>query len=183
MSEEDKGRRRIMLLLYCPSLSNLLQLAVCEDQRIDLGYIATAFGLDPSTLRINGHFIATGIDFISSYLTWNSLFSFFSAKRLSTGKYPASDPLIVHGKLSRLGTKRALDPQDDRSRPEVEDDIVLPSNNKKMREADSDILEKDNNNELSKSISSNRFRCTPMKRTRENDVDEAIVSAPYKKIR
>ncbi|KAM6591969.1 hypothetical protein CsatA_014574 [Cannabis sativa] len=137
MSEEDKGRRRIMLLLYCPSLSNLLQLAVCEDQRIDLGYIATAFGLDPLTLRINGHFIATGIDFISSYLTWNSLFSFFSAKRLSTGKYPASDPLIVHGKLFRLGTKRAHDPQDDRSRPEVEDDIVLPSNNKKMREADS----------------------------------------------
>ncbi|XP_062078162.1 uncharacterized protein LOC133782791 [Humulus lupulus] len=136
---EGKSRR---VTLYCPSLSKLLPMAVCVDQRIDLGYIATAFGLDPSTLRINGHFIGRGLDLISSYLTWNSLLSFFSAKRLSTGKHCA-DALIVHGKLCRVGTKRAHDPQDDAvngigngGRPELED-TVLTNANKKMREANS----------------------------------------------
>ena len=49
----------------------------------------------------------------------------------------------------------------------------------------SDIPEK--GYDFSKSIPSNRLRCSPMnpnmKRTRENDVDEAIMAAPYKKIR
>lgn len=97
----SKGRT---IKLYCPSVSKIVQLAASEEQRLDLGLIARAFGLDPSTLRLNGHFISRGVDLIASSVTWKSLLSFFSAKGLSTGKHDA-DALIVDGKLSKVGTK------------------------------------------------------------------------------
>ncbi|KOM41316.1 hypothetical protein LR48_Vigan04g151400 [Vigna angularis] len=77
---------------------------VWEDQRMDLGSISRAFGLDPSTLRLNGHFISRGVDLIASSLTWNSLLSFFSSKDLPTGR-DQCDALLVTGKLCKVGLK------------------------------------------------------------------------------
>lgn len=96
---ENKGR---VIKLLCPSFSKskVTQLVVWDEQKIDLGSIARAFGLDPITLRLNGHFISRGVDLISSSVTWNSLLSFFSAKGFST------HPLLVTGKLCKLGNKR-----------------------------------------------------------------------------
>ncbi|KAL1211904.1 hypothetical protein V5N11_023883 [Cardamine amara subsp. amara] len=57
-------------------------------------------------------FISRGIDLIATCVTWQSLLAFFAAKGLSTGKHEA-DVLLVQGKLSRVGTKRAhTDPQE-----------------------------------------------------------------------
>lgn len=91
--------------LFCPSVSKLIQFVAWDDQRLDLGSIARAFGLDPPTVKLNGHFISRGFDLVSSSVTWSSLLRFFSAKGLSTGK-DDKDALIVDGKLSKVGSKR-----------------------------------------------------------------------------
>lgn len=91
--------------LFCPSLTKLTQLVAWDDQKLDLGSIARTFGLDPSTLKINGHFISRGVDLIASSVTWRSLLSFFSSKGLSTGK-DENDAIIIDGKLSKVGAKR-----------------------------------------------------------------------------
>ncbi|XP_058743633.1 uncharacterized protein LOC131616343 [Vicia villosa] len=99
-----KRNREITLFMSSPSLPNskIIQLATCDDKKIDFGSIGKAFGLDPSTLKLNGYFISRGIDFISSSLTWDSLLSFFSGKGLSTGKHD-HDALLVTGKVGNNG--------------------------------------------------------------------------------
>ncbi|KAF8402108.1 hypothetical protein HHK36_013060 [Tetracentron sinense] len=104
------GRSRA-IKLFCPSLSKLVSLVAMEEQNLDLGSIARAFGLDPVTLRLNGYFISRGVDLISSSVTWKSLLSFFSARGLSTGTNDAY-ALILDGKLCKAGTKRAYNPSD-----------------------------------------------------------------------
>ncbi|EOA32377.1 hypothetical protein CARUB_v10015644mg [Capsella rubella] len=107
----DTGWRKIKLL--CPSVSKIVEWVAWNDQKLDFRAIAAAFGLEPSTVKLNGHFISRGIDLMATCVTWQSLLAFFSAKGLSTGKHEA-DALLVHGKLSKLGTKRAhSDPQED----------------------------------------------------------------------
>ncbi|GAV70712.1 hypothetical protein CFOL_v3_14210 [Cephalotus follicularis] len=108
MAETSKPKT---IKLWCPSLSKLVPLVAWEEQKLDLGSISRAFGLDPSTVKLNGHFVSRGVDLVSSSVTWRSLLSFFSARGLSTGK-DYSDALTVDGKLCKVGTKRALDPQD-----------------------------------------------------------------------
>ncbi|KAJ0051892.1 hypothetical protein Pint_01536 [Pistacia integerrima] len=97
--------------LFSPSLSKLVQLVAWDEQRLDVGSIARAFGLHPSTVKLNGHFISRGVDLVSTSVTWRSLLKFFSAKGLSTGK-DDQDALIVDGKLCKLGSKRSHDSQD-----------------------------------------------------------------------
>lgn len=99
--------KKIMIKLYCPSMAKIVQLVAWEEQKLDLGSIARAFGLDPATIKINGHFIGRGVDFIASSVTWKSLLSFFSVRGLSTGT-SESDALTVDGKLSKLGSKSKL---------------------------------------------------------------------------
>ncbi|KAL8258935.1 hypothetical protein R6Q59_026923 [Mikania micrantha] len=94
--------------LFCPSSSTAVQLVAHEDQRLDLGSIARAFGLDPTTVMLNGHFISRGVDLISSSVTWKSLISFFSSRGLSTGT-GGSGAMVVDGKLCKSGCKRAND--------------------------------------------------------------------------
>ncbi|XP_010464320.1 PREDICTED: uncharacterized protein LOC104744896 [Camelina sativa] len=107
----DTGRRKIKL--FCPSVSKIVEWVAWNDQKLDFRAIAAAFGLEPSTVKLNGHFISRGIDLMATCVTWQSLLAFFSAKGLSTGKHEA-DALLVHGKLSKLGSKRAhSDPQED----------------------------------------------------------------------
>nr|GMD15649.1 uncharacterized protein LOC109173457 [Ipomoea batatas]GMD18707.1 uncharacterized protein LOC109173457 [Ipomoea batatas] len=101
MAEEKKRTVK----LFCPSLSKLVPVVAWEDQRLDLGSIARTFGIEPATLKLNGHFISRGVDLISSSVTWKSLLSFFSARGFSTGASD-SDALIVDGKLSKLRSKR-----------------------------------------------------------------------------
>uniref|UniRef100_A0A7N2MLX8 Uncharacterized protein n=1 Tax=Quercus lobata TaxID=97700 RepID=A0A7N2MLX8_QUELO len=130
--------------LFCTLVSK----AVWEEQRLDLGSITRTFGLDPSTLKLNGHFISIGVDFIASSVTWNSLISFFSVRGFSTGKNH-QDALIVDGKLTKLGSKRVCDPQDavngsyyvaadevdgDSTRPQAEDFNLVK--NKRLKERD-----------------------------------------------
>ncbi|XP_042516177.1 uncharacterized protein LOC122090606 isoform X2 [Macadamia integrifolia] len=125
--------------LFCPSLSKLIPLVAVEEQRLDLGSIARTFGLDPASLKLNGHFVSRGVDLISSSVTWKSLLSFFSSRGLSTGANDA-DALIVDGKLCKAGTKRSCNPSDGeyedhqtnenngfggKRNPQVEDDNLL----------------------------------------------------------
>ncbi|KAA8543497.1 hypothetical protein F0562_021008 [Nyssa sinensis] len=105
------GERKRMIKLFCPSTSEVVPFVAWEEERLDLGSIARSFGLDQATLKLNGHFISRGVDLIASSVTWKSLLSFFSARGLSTGTSDA-DALIVDGKLSKVGTKRAQDPAD-----------------------------------------------------------------------
>ncbi|XP_059431839.1 uncharacterized protein LOC132165335 [Corylus avellana] len=97
--------------LFCPSVSKTVPFVARDNQRLDLGSIALTFGVDPATLKLNGHFISRGVDLIASSVTWNALLSFFSARGLSTGK-DDQDALVVDGKLIKVGTKRARDPRD-----------------------------------------------------------------------
>ncbi|KAM3683820.1 hypothetical protein ACJW31_12G177700 [Castanea mollissima] len=107
--------------LFCPLVSKAVWLAVWDEQRLDLGSIARTFGLDPSTLKLNG---------------------------FSTGKNH-QDALIVDGKLTKLGSKRVRDPQDavdgsyyvaadevdgDSTRPQAEDVNLVK--NKRLKERD-----------------------------------------------
>ncbi|PKA54888.1 hypothetical protein AXF42_Ash000723 [Apostasia shenzhenica] len=52
--------------------------------------------MEPSSVRLNGHFISRGADFVSS-LSWNSLLGFFAARGLPSGS-SFSEPILVHGK-------------------------------------------------------------------------------------
>ncbi|XVF72259.1 hypothetical protein PTKIN_Ptkin12aG0105800 [Pterospermum kingtungense] len=108
MSGDNKPRT---IKLFCPSVSKLVRFVAWDGQKLDLGSIARAFGLDPSTVKLNGHFISRGVDLVSSSVTWRSLLFFFSSKGLSTGT-DEKGALIVDGKLCRVGTKRAHEAQD-----------------------------------------------------------------------
>jgi len=107
MSSSGSSNKPRTVKLRCPSVSSIASFFAWDEQRLDLGSIARTFGLDPSTLKLNGYFISRGADLISSSVTWRSLLSFFSAKGLSTGK-DDKEALIVDGKLSKVGTKRKL---------------------------------------------------------------------------
>ncbi|KAG4380045.1 hypothetical protein AAZX31_16G092900 [Glycine max] len=106
LQQEMSGNkpREINIKLICPSLSKVTQVVAWDDQRIDLGFVARAFGLDPSSLRLNSHFIGRGVDLVASSVTWKSLLSFFSSKGLPTGK-DQRDALVVTGKLCKVGLK------------------------------------------------------------------------------
>ncbi|KAF8014782.1 hypothetical protein BT93_H0550 [Corymbia citriodora subsp. variegata] len=103
----EKEARTIKL--RCPPLSRTLAIAAMGDQRLDLGSIARAFGLDPATLKLNGHFVSRGADLVSPSVTWRSLLSFFSSKGLPTGGDDGGGALVVDGKLLRSGSKRGHD--------------------------------------------------------------------------
>ncbi|XP_052731604.1 uncharacterized protein LOC108330408 [Vigna angularis] len=179
MSGTGKNPREITIKLLCPSLSKMTQV-VWEDQRMDLGSISRAFGLDPSTLRLNGHFISRGVDLIASSLTWNSLLSFFSSKDLPTGR-DQCDALLVTGKLCKVGLKREILKGQSCKRKELLEDVNL-FKKLKIDEDKSDIGDKIDDH--SGSIARNQFTCSyaskNLKRIRE---DEAIVAANYKRIR
>ncbi|XP_047308891.1 uncharacterized protein LOC124912331 [Impatiens glandulifera] len=101
------GDRKRIIKLFFPSVPhNIVPFVVWEEQRLDLGSIARLFDLQPSTLKLNGHFISRGIDFIASSVTWKSLLSFFSSRGFSTGSSDA-DALLVDGKRLIIGTKRS----------------------------------------------------------------------------
>lgn len=117
-----------------------------DEQRLDLGSIARTFGLDPATLKLNGHFISRGVDLIASSVTWKSLITFFSARGLSTGT-DSSGALVVDGKLSKSGSKRANDSRneilstknwgyDDMNRKPLLED---PNSSKKTKLKDFDV--------------------------------------------
>ncbi|KAI3886761.1 hypothetical protein MKX03_014013 [Papaver bracteatum] len=92
--------------LFCPSLSKLVQWVIKkEDENLDLGLIANTFGLEPSTIKINNHFISRGIDFVSSSVTWKSLLSFFASRGLATGSNE-HDVIVIDGRVCKPGTKR-----------------------------------------------------------------------------
>lgn len=99
----ERETRERKICLFCPSLSTIAPFLASDDHRIDIGSIATIFGLEPSSLKLNGHFLSRGLDLVSS-VTWKSLLSFFSAKRLPIGSADL-DALVVDGKLSKIGVK------------------------------------------------------------------------------
>ncbi|XP_021274481.1 uncharacterized protein LOC110409456 isoform X2 [Herrania umbratica] len=174
--------------LFCPSVSKLVPFVVWDGQKLDLGSIARAFGLDPSTVKLNGHFISRGVDLVSPSVTWRSLLSFFSSKGLSTGTDDKS-ALIVDGKLCKVGTKRC---HEGASRPVSEwnglgfkrksfmGDVSL-LNKLKINETSSDFQASGNNG--SSTILSTPFKCCylsgSMKRMRE---DEVVVAASCKRV-
>ncbi|KAJ6403767.1 hypothetical protein OIU84_012050 [Salix udensis] len=122
MSSSGSSNKPRTVRLRCPSVSSTVSFFAWDDQRLDLGSIARTFGLDPSTLKLNGYFISRGVDLVSSSVTWRSLLSFFTARGLSTGK-DDREALIVDGNLSKVGTKRAHDPQSASSRSNYRDEV------------------------------------------------------------
>ncbi|CAK9168466.1 unnamed protein product [Ilex paraguariensis] len=173
-----KVERKRTIQLFCPSLSKIVPIVAWEEQRLDIGSISRTFGLDPATLKLNGHFISRGVDLIASSVTWKSLLSFFSARGLSTGGTDF-DPLVVDGKLSKVGTKRAHDPATD-----VENGIPSTSEhentsiNTRQQFEDANLLKKTRisytNSGFDDSISRKRKQWlededdNPLKRTRIN---------------
>ncbi|XP_057472375.1 uncharacterized protein LOC130760967 [Actinidia eriantha] len=150
------GERKRTVKLFCPTLSKWVPFVACDEHRLDLGSISRAFGLDPSTLRLNCHFIGRGADLVASSVTWKSLLCFFSSRGLPAGASDA-DALIVDGKLSKAGTKRARDPADVENGSfyaieppsssihtgeKVEDGNFLL--NKKLKESISGLIDRDN---------------------------------------
>ncbi|KAH1081547.1 hypothetical protein J1N35_021308 [Gossypium stocksii] len=111
MSSDNKEKPKT-IQLFCPSVSKLIRFVAWDSQKLDIGSISRMFGLDPSTVKLNGHFISRGVDLVSSSVTWRSLLSFFSSKGLSTGTDDHKGALIVDGKLCKVGSKRAHEPQD-----------------------------------------------------------------------
>lgn len=140
MSSSGSSNKPRTVKLRCPSVSSIASFFAWDEQRLDLGSIARTFGLDPSTLKLNGYFISRGADLISSSVTWRSLLRFFSAKGLSTGK-DDKEALIVDGKLSKVGTKRAHDPQSASSRSNYRAEVegIGVSNSRQQRQ-DIDLL-------------------------------------------
>ncbi|KAG6787386.1 hypothetical protein NC652_007519 [Populus alba x Populus x berolinensis] len=141
MSSSGSSNKPRTVKLRCPSVSSKASFFAWDEQRLDLGSIARTFGLDPSTLKLNGYFISRGADLISSSVTWRSLLSFFSAKGLSTGK-DDKEALIVDGKLSKVGSKRAHDPQSASSRSNYRAEVegIGVSNNSRQQRQDIDSL-------------------------------------------
>uniref|UniRef100_A0A1J3JB13 Uncharacterized protein n=1 Tax=Noccaea caerulescens TaxID=107243 RepID=A0A1J3JB13_NOCCA len=202
----EEGRRKIRL--FCPSASKSIDWVAWNDQKLDFRAIAAAFELEPSTVKLNGHFISRGIDLIASSVTWQSLLAFFSAKGFSTGK-DESDALFVDGKLSKVGTKRAhSDPQEDKTcndlglirnkkwkdKYSVEEPLVSGFNKRKLLSENTHSLKKlklNMGDSCGKDlagrqggISRTPFKCSfisyGLKRSRE---DEMIVPASGKRMR
>ncbi|AAF20231.1 hypothetical protein [Arabidopsis thaliana] len=196
----DSGRRKIKL--FCPSVSKIVEWVAWNDEKLDFRAIAAAFGLEPSTVKLNGHFISRGFDLVATCVTWQSLLTFFSARGLSTGKHEA-DALLVHGKLSKLGTKRARsDPLEDfacndlgliktkklKDKCSVGESLISGCNKRKLLSEDSHPLKKlklNMDDSFGGSGSKTPLKCSFMsdnglKRTREDDM---IASASCKKIR
>ncbi|KAG6661041.1 uncharacterized protein LOC122303680 isoform X3 [Carya illinoinensis] len=188
------GSEATTVRLFCPLLAKTVPFVVWEEQRLDLGYIAWTFGLDPATLKLNSHFIGRGVDLIASSVTWNSLLSFFSARGFPTGK-DDQDALVVDGKLVKVGTKRLHDPRDSvngscyvteyevdgsNRRPQPGDLNLVK--NKRLKDISSDIEER--GNYVPNAITHTEFACSYMsenlKRRRE---DEAFLASPCKRIR
>ncbi|KAL5998751.1 hypothetical protein ACLOJK_009698 [Asimina triloba] len=99
MSSESGGKKSRTIKLFCPSdASKLVRFVACEDDGIDVGTIARCFGVDPTTLRLNGHFLSRGPHLISA-VTWKSLLSFFHSRGFPTGA-DGQDAIVVDGKRS-----------------------------------------------------------------------------------
>ncbi|KAG5399082.1 hypothetical protein IGI04_020896 [Brassica rapa subsp. trilocularis] len=140
---------------------------------------------------------------VASCVTWKSLLAFFSAKGLSTGK-DGGGALVVDGKLSRVGSKRAYSgSQEDitinnlglnrnkklKDKCSGDEPLLSGSNKRKLLSEDMQSLKK---LKLNKGDSSGRqseigktplkcsFTSDGLKRTREDDM---IASASCKKIR
>nr|KJB42505.1 hypothetical protein B456_007G155900 [Gossypium raimondii] len=111
MSSDNKEKPKT-IQLFCPSVSKLIRFVAWDSQKLDIGSISRMFGLDPLTVKLNGHFISRGVDLVSSSVTWRSLLSFFSSKGLCIGTDGHKGALIVDGKLCKVGSKRAHEPQD-----------------------------------------------------------------------
>ncbi|MBA0653123.1 hypothetical protein Goklo_020326 [Gossypium klotzschianum] len=139
MSSDNKEKPKT-IQLFCPSVSKLIRFVAWDSQKLDIGSISRMFGLDPLTVKLNGHFISRGVDLVSSSVTWRSLLSFFSSKGLCTGTDGHKGALIVDGKLCKVGSKRAHEPQDGVSwsrdsagKPGINDIYLFE--NKKLRES------------------------------------------------
>ncbi|MBA0715382.1 hypothetical protein Golax_014281 [Gossypium laxum] len=104
MSSDNKEKPKT-IQLFCPSVSKLIRFVAWDSQKLDIGSISRMFGLDPLTVKLNGHFISRGVDLVSSSVTWRSLLSFFSSKGLCTGTDGHKGALIVDGKLCKVGSK------------------------------------------------------------------------------
>lgn len=105
MSGNNNKPKEINIKLLCPFVSKVTQVVACDEESIDLGLVSGAFGLDPTTVRLNGYFIGRGVDQVACSVTWKSLLSFFSSKGLSTGR-DQLDAIVVTGKLCKVGHKR-----------------------------------------------------------------------------
>ncbi|GKB39259.1 hypothetical protein Tco_0884201, partial [Tanacetum coccineum] len=92
------------LTLNCPKLSRAVQLVAHDDEKIDLGYIARMFGLDPRTVMLNGYFLSRGVDFVACSVTWKLLLSFFAKRGMDTGSC-GDGGLVVDGKVLKSGYK------------------------------------------------------------------------------
>ncbi|XP_022145086.1 uncharacterized protein LOC111014592 [Momordica charantia] len=176
MEMEATAHKPRIIKLSCPSLSAIAPFLASDGHRIDIGAIATAFGLQPSTVKLNGHFLSRGPDLLSS-VTWKSLLSFFSAKRLPVGNSD-EDPLVVDGKLSKIGLKRARGSQEIVSGSCCEADEEDANLNAEMQTLGGNLVK---NKKLkfrdfgSKHVDSSVFKCSPNGYKRKQCMEEVIL--------
>lgn len=94
------GERPAMLFLLSADgggdVGKLATLFIAGDRGVDLGAVGRALRLEPSTVRLNGHFLSRSPDFVSS-VTWGSLISFFASRGFPSGS-SGSDAVVVQGK-------------------------------------------------------------------------------------
>ncbi|KAG1363439.1 hypothetical protein COCNU_11G002660 [Cocos nucifera] len=94
------GERPAMLFLLSTdgggNVGKLATLLIAGDRGVDLGAVGRALGLDPSTVRLNGHFLSRSPDLVSS-VTWRSLLSFFASRGFPSGSSDR-DAVLVQGK-------------------------------------------------------------------------------------
>ncbi|XP_022959564.1 uncharacterized protein LOC111460597 isoform X1 [Cucurbita moschata] len=174
--KKDPGQELRTIKLFCPSLSTIAPFVASLDQCIDIGSIATIFGLEPSTVKLNGHFLSRGLDLVSS-VTWNSLLSFFSAKRLPTGGSD-DDALVVDGKLSKIGVKRAHCPQEIANGDCCEADEEDANLNGGRLKPESNLVKNKrlkHMNSGSKRIDSPVLKCSPNDYKRKQHMEEVIL--------
>ncbi|KAK1259865.1 hypothetical protein QJS04_geneDACA020771 [Acorus gramineus] len=88
--------------LYCPTQSNLIidfqtPKPGDEERGVDLGEVGRVFGLDPASVKLNGHFLSRGPDLVSRSVTWSSLLSYFSGRGFPDGR-SVDRAVVVDGK-------------------------------------------------------------------------------------
>ncbi|KAK1306430.1 hypothetical protein QJS10_CPA10g01549 [Acorus calamus] len=88
--------------LYCPTRSNLIidfqtPKPSDEERGVNLGEVGRVFGLDPASVKLNGHFLSRGPDLVSRSVTWSSLLSYFSGRGFPDGR-SVDRAVVVDGK-------------------------------------------------------------------------------------
>lgn len=89
----------VIKLVHSSDPNRVFDFLISSSSGVDIGEIGRRLGVNPATIRLNGHFLSTtgGTHRFVSTVTWDSLLSFFSTRGFSTGTSDC-DAIVVQGK-------------------------------------------------------------------------------------